>query len=190
MMRTTSTILMAGVAAVSVFQLSAAQTPSPSPANADALLASAEAKAAMSKENVLVIYHASWCGWCHRLDKFLADPKILPIMTRNYQIIHIDVLENDKKALENPGGQALMESMGGKDAGLPIFVILSPKADVLSTSVRPGTGATGERNIGYPAKADEIDYFMGMLHATGKHLSGADEVLVRQYLETDAKKSH
>lgn len=103
-------------------------------------------------------------------------------MNRNYEFVHIDVMENaDKKSLENPGGEALMESMGGKGAGLPFFVIMNPKGKTLGASTKPEGGPAS--NIGYPSKPDEITYFMGLLHNTGKHLKTRDEETVKAYLD-------
>ena len=73
-----------------------------------ALLDAAKAQAKLEKKNVLVIFHASWCGWCKRLDAFLDDAGMGKLMKDNFVILHLDVLENpDKKALENAGAKVL-----------------------------------------------------------------------------------
>lgn len=67
----------------------------------------AETAAKSQSKNVLVIFHASWCGWCKKLDALIANPKYSQIFEDNYVILHVDVQEMtpDKKPLETPGSQ-------------------------------------------------------------------------------------
>src|SRR4051794_35444307 len=75
---------------------------------ADSLLSKAQAQAQTEHKNVLVIFHASWCGWCKRLDTFLADKTMGDLITDNFVVLHLDVLESpEKKSLENAGGEML-----------------------------------------------------------------------------------
>lgn len=109
-------------------------------------------------------------------------------MNANYEIVHVDVLETDKKSLENPGGEAMMNTYGGKDQGLPFFAVLKPDGVKLGDSDKPAKGKSGVLNMGYPAETDEIDAFMTLLHKTGKHLKGDDETAVKAYLVAHAKR--
>ena len=42
-----------------------------------------------------VIFHASWCGWCKKLDAFLDDKDMGALMKSGFVIVHIDVLEQN-----------------------------------------------------------------------------------------------
>jgi thiol-disulfide isomerase/thioredoxin len=131
------------------------------------LMKAAQAEAKAEKKNVLVVFHASWCGWCHKLDKFLEDPEMGKLMKASFVIVHMDVLEQgDKKALENEGGVALMESLGGKNAGLPFTAVVDAKGKLLMNSIRKKTG-----NVGYPATDEEMDHWNQMMKATAPRIS-------------------
>lgn len=155
-----------------------AETPS-----ADKVLGDAKAQARKERKNVLVIFHASWCGWCHKLDDMLADKAVGPKITKQYVVVHLTVDESEKKkADENPGAAAVREKMGGAKAGLPFYAVINPKGDTLTSSVAPQTG-----NIGYPAAPEEITYFMSMIDKSAPKMSKDDKAAVETYLKTTAK---
>lgn len=163
---------------LAVFAVSALGLAVPSTPSAPSIVGAAEAAAHKEHKNVMVIFHASWCGWCHKFDDFLNNSKIAPIVKSSYEIIHVDVLENpDKKDLENSGGEEMLKQYGGDKAGIPYFVILSDKGRVLATSMKDGT----QENIGYPGQPDEIKHFMEMLSSTS-HLTEANRGVIRDYL--------
>jgi len=173
-----------GLAAASI----AAQAAGDPPA-AMTLVHQAEAQAAQQHKNVLVIFHASWCGWCHRLDGFLSDKTIAPIMDKSFVILHVDVLEDAKhKAQENPGGEALLESLNGKDQGIPYYAIFTPKDKLLINSRGPVKGKAGVTgNIGYPGAPEEIAYFMKMM-GYGPSMSESDRSTIESWLKANAPK--
>lgn len=148
-----------------------------------ALLAKAEAQAQQEHKNVMVIFHASWCGWCKKLDAFLADADMGKVMTDNFVIVHLDVQEQpEKKALENEGGGDLMKQWQGE--GLPFTVILDPTGKVLADSNLEKGKST---NIGYPAKPEEITHFMKML-GSAPSLTADQRSAVETWLKTHAPK--
>ena len=78
-------------------------------------------------------------------EAMLTDPELAPAFERSYVVVHLDVLERgEKESLENPGGEAVMEKLGGKGAGLPYFAVLAPAArSSVTASASPATpGAT------------------------------------------------
>jgi len=135
---------------------------------ADAVMASAKATAAGEKKAIFLHFGASWCSWCKRLDAFLDRPDIKPVFEKYFVPIKLVVQEHDqKKALENPGADTLLQKLGGP-AGLPYFAFLDSKGQTVATSMLNGN------NIGYPAEPGEIDYFVQMMKKTAPNISEGD----------------
>ncbi|RXG18463.1 thioredoxin-like protein [Leeuwenhoekiella aestuarii] len=61
-------------------------------------------KAQLEDKKVLVIFHASWCGWCKKMEKQLKDPQISESIDDTFVITYLAVMEaKDKKDQENSG---------------------------------------------------------------------------------------
>jgi thioredoxin-related protein len=110
------------VVALLLFQLSIAQE------KADVVLNKAFTEAKTEKKNVLLVFHASWCKWCKMMEKNMDLPETQPIFNKRFVTAYIDVQERgEKKSLENPGGQELMNKYKGENAGLPFWLVLNQK---------------------------------------------------------------
>jgi len=141
-----------------LFQLGAAQE------KADVVVNKAITEAKAGKKNVLLIFHASWCKWCKMMEKNMDLPETKPIFDKRFVTAYIDVQERgDKKSLENPGGQELMNKYNGENAGLPFWLILNPKGEVLADSF----DAKGE-NLGSPATPEEVATFIAKIEKSSK----------------------
>ena len=46
------------------------------PPSADEIMKDAYAIAKKENKKVLLMFHASWCGWCHKMDTSLNDPSV------------------------------------------------------------------------------------------------------------------
>ena len=141
------------------------------PSSADAVVASACKEAAATHRKVFIIFHASWCGWCHRMDSLMANPTCKSLFEDHYVIRHLVIMESaDKKALENPGAQELYTKYAGpKGQGIPFWLIIDEKGNVVADSrIKPDGAAPGSagNNCGCPAEPDEVTYFIKVLHAT------------------------
>lgn len=148
-----------------VFSTALAQAPRP----AQDMVAEAQAKAVKGGKKTMVIFHASWCGWCKRLDAFMDQPQFKQIFAKNYEIVHLTVLESpDKKALENKGSDAVLKSVGGEGQGLPFMAVLGADGKTLINSRRPSEKDPNGENIGHPMVAEEVAHFMTMLRKTSK----------------------
>jgi thioredoxin-related protein len=130
--------------------------------SADEILLAACKQAAKENKKVMVIFHASWCGWCHRMDTSLVDPSVKSYFDKNFVITHLTVYESDdKKALENPGALAYLTKMGGNDQGIPFWLILDKEGNLLADSqIAPG------KNTGCPAQPEEVAHFVKVLKKT------------------------
>ena len=130
--------------------------------SADEILMAARKQAAKENKKVMVIFHASWCGWCHRMDTSLVDPSIKSYFDKNFVITHLTIYESDdKKALENPGALDYLTKLGGNDQGIPFWLILDKDGNLLADSQREP-----KKNTGCPASAPEVAHFIKVLKKT------------------------
>jgi thiol-disulfide isomerase/thioredoxin len=151
------------------------------------LIAKAQSDAKKGGKNVLVIFHASWCGWCHRFDKFLDTTEEGKIVKNGLEVVHITVMENDpkQKPNENEGGMELLTKLGGEKAGLPFMAILDAKSGkmIADSLQKPGVQAS---NTGYPGAPGEIAHFISMLERGAKKIKPADRAKVEAWLKANA----
>jgi thiol-disulfide isomerase/thioredoxin len=147
-----------------------AQT-APMPAS-ETVLKDAYTKATKENKKVILIFHASWCGWCKKMEASLNDPLVKKMFDNNYVIATLDVMEQPaKKDLENPGALAVMTKFHGEKSGLPFWVVLDTKGKVLGDSqVRPAGAslATYGENVGCPASTEEVAFFTSILKTSSK----------------------
>lgn len=64
--------------------------------DAHAEIKQALALAAKQHKNVLIVFGANWCYDCHVLDLAFHRPDLAAILSRNYEVVHVDVGEGDK----------------------------------------------------------------------------------------------
>jgi thioredoxin-related protein len=76
-------------------------TAQPSAPAADELLKEAYQQAAKENKNVFIMFHASWCGWCHKMDKSINDAACKKFFADSYVICHLVVDEAKDKKNEN-----------------------------------------------------------------------------------------
>lgn len=128
------------------------------------------------------MFHASWCGWCHRMDKAMNDEAVKKFFDENFVIRHLVVMESDgKKDLENPGAAEMMKKYHGDKSGIPYWLVFDSNGTLLADSkVRPEGGGpeTGD-NVGCPASEKEVAYFIEILKKTTK-LQEAELTLIAQ----------
>ncbi|WP_214070753.1 thioredoxin family protein [Mucilaginibacter sp. dw_454] len=142
------------------------------PPASNVVLNQAYSQAKKEHKKVLLMFHASWCGWCKKMDASIEDPTCKKLFDDNYIIAHLDVLEQPNKiGLENPGARDQLKVFKGEKSGLPFWVILDAKGKLLADSqVRPAGAsldAPGE-SMGCPAEDSEVAYFLGLLKSTSK----------------------
>jgi thiol-disulfide isomerase/thioredoxin len=165
-MKTRIMLLAAGL----IFSGIASSQTTPEPASK--IMDAALKKASKEKKNVMIVFHASWCGWCKKFDASVNDPAVKAFFDRSFVIEHLTILESaDKKNLENPGAIDIFNNNGGKDGGIPYFLIYDKKGKIIADSrMTPAGGGPDAKpaNIGCPASDEEVAAFIQILKKTSK----------------------
>jgi thioredoxin-related protein len=127
------------------------------------ILATACKKAAEENKKVLLIFHASWCGWCHKMDSSINNPACKKFFTDNYVITHLVVQESaGKKYLENAGADDMLKQYKAFDSGIPFWAVLDKNGNLLYDSFMKKAD-NNSTNIGCPATEDEVNAFVKIL---------------------------
>jgi hypothetical protein len=136
----------------------------------DQVLKEAYKAASVDNKKVLLMFHASWCVWCRKMDSSINDMACKKMFLTNYVICHLTVDESkENKMLENPGADAFRAKYHGETAGLPFWLILDKDGKLLADSRmrKPGDtlDAPGD-NTGCPTSKNEVAYFLSVLKTT------------------------
>ncbi|MBS1626495.1 MAG: thioredoxin family protein [Bacteroidetes bacterium] len=127
-------------------------------------------EAGKQNKKVFIIFHASWCGWCHKMDSSMNDVSCKNYFEKNFVIAHITVYERgEKEKLNNAGGEDILKKYHADKQGIPAWFILDKNGKLLADSqIRP-TGAsldTEGKNVGCPAQKNEVEHFIKVLKQT------------------------
>jgi thioredoxin-related protein len=148
-----------------------------SPLKADSVLEAALAEADKSERRVFLHFGAPWCGWCLKLDAWLARPDIAKVFGKDYVDVKIDMdrMTGAKEILSrfNPSASG----------GIPWFVILDAKGKPIATSDGP------KGNIGHPATDEEIAHFVKMLETSKRLLTESDIDTLKKSLAVPKKQA-
>lgn len=69
----------------------------PADADAHAEIKEAQEKAAAAHKRLLLVFGANWCFDCHVLDLAFHRPDLAPVLVANYEVVHIDLGEEEEK---------------------------------------------------------------------------------------------
>lgn len=98
----------------------------PADADAHAEIREAEQRAAKQHKRLLLVVGANWCFDCHVLDLAFHSAELAPIVTANYEVIHIDIgLDSTKNA------DVLKQFDVSLDKGVPVVLIAESDGKVL-----------------------------------------------------------
>lgn len=164
--------------------LSSAVAGQTTPVTADAILQEAKKLASKENKNILILFTASWCGWCHKMDKSIDDPSCKSFFEKNYVIRHIVVDETkDKRHLENPGGGEMKKQYHGEGLGIPFWLVFDKEGQLLADSKirKEGEGPEMGENTGCPATAEEVDHFISVLKKTSRMTDAQLEIVKKRF---------
>lgn len=162
--------------------------------SADQVLKEATAQAAKEKKKVFIIFHASWCGWCHRMDSIMNNAQCKKLFNDQFVVRHLTVMEaKGKEKLENPGGKEMLEKYNGKNQGIPFWLIFDSKGKLLADClVRPageGLDKPG-KNTGCPASKEEVAHFVKVLKENTSLTSSQLAVIGENFLQKESAGTH
>ena len=146
----------------------------PKPLNADEVYEEALALAERENKRVFLHFGAPWCGWCHRLEDFLARPEIAKVVAHDYILVKIDL---ERTA----GAKAFDKRIRLEGGGVPWFAIFDAKGKLLISSVGP------QGNIGYPVKPSEIAHFIRMISETAQNITSEQISVIEKTLSQEQK---
>ena len=128
------------------------------------------ARAASEDKKVFLHFGAPWCGWCHKLDNFLARDEVAKTLGKDLVDVKVDV---DRMT----GGKDILAKYRKADGGgIPWFVILDSKGEaIVDSGVKD--------NIGYPAAPSEIARFIQMLKKAARAMDDADIARIEAMLK-------
>ena len=121
-------------------------------------------EAAAQHKKAFIMFHASWCGWCHKMDKNMNDSSLRKYFSDNYVANHITVFETDS-TLDNPGAKAFLAAHNAADQGIPAWFIFDGSGNLLADSQMQTSNGEGT-NVGCPSAEQEVAYFIQVLEKT------------------------
>lgn len=143
--------------------------------DARALLDKGIADAKASGRMVFMHFGAPWCGWCHRLEDWMARPEIAAILAKDFVDVKID---EDRTV----GGKELEAKFGAGGKGIPWFAFLDGEGRVVADSDGP------KGNTGFPSEAHEVEHFGVMLKKACRNITAAEiETLLQSLKPKPAK---
>jgi len=155
------------------------------PASADDIMNKAIKIAKKEKKDIIVMFHASWCGWCKRMDAAMMDETCKDFFNDNFVITHMVVMEHGEKAkLDNPGAKEMMDKYHGAKSGIPFWLIFNKKGELITDSFirKDGVGMDqAGSNIGCPAQDNEIAAFIEKLKLATKVSPEMEEAITLRF---------
>jgi thioredoxin-related protein len=144
--------------------------------DAKAVLEEALSRSSSADKRLFLFFGAPWCGWCHRLEDWLAEPEVAAILDHDYVVTKIDI---DRM---NDGKRVMMQFRKSDSGGIPWYTILDSKRNSLATA--DGRGG----NIGYPYRPEEIDHFLATVKSTSRKIDGEQIEKLHQSLAEAAER--
>jgi len=156
--------------------------------SADEILKESYQLAVKENKNVFIMFHASWCGWCKKMDRSMNDETCKKFFEDYFVIRHLVVNESaDKKNLENPGADELRKKYYGAGLGIPFWLVFDKDGKLLADSKMRGgeAGPEAGENIGCPASEKEVLYFIDILKKTTRLNAKELEIIYKRFRQNE-----
>ena len=128
---------------------------------ASVILEKASAQAKKENKKVFVMFHASWCSWCKKMEANMQDESVKAYFDKNYVFAFLTVQERKDKSLENPGAEDILKKYKADNSGIPFWQIYDADGKLLADSFD-----TKGQNLGCPATKEEVAVFTDKLKKT------------------------
>lgn len=151
----------------------------PTPLVASEVLANGLAAAKHEGKLVFLHFGAPWCGWCGKLERWMAQPEIAALLGKDFVDLKID---NDRMTGGKDVYAAQLAATGQTESGIPWFVFLDADGKALAHSNGP------KGNTGFPYQPEEIEHFGSMLDQVRKNLTAADVQTLLQSLHQNRER--
>ena len=155
---------------------------------AETILTAAQKQAKHDHKGIFLVFGASWCTPCKRLDGVLDAPANRSVIEKYFVVTRLSVAEQygGNPKLNTPGGDKLFSRFGGPGNNVPFVVLLDHKGELIVNSNRPISEDKLD-NIGYPDQPLEILWFMTMLKKAAPVMSDSEVQTVTDWLKKSAK---
>ena len=150
------------------------------PPSADEIMAKAIKQAKKEKKDIFLMFHASWCGWCKRMDAAMKDDSCKDYFDNNFITIHMVVKESAaNKNLENPGAAEFLAKYKGDKSGIPFWLIFDKKGEMIADCFMGEEGSTSI--IGCPASEEEVKLFIERLKVAGPVTADEEKAITARF---------
>ena len=144
------------------------QLPGATAPSAETLLKDALRASATGTKAVFVVFGASWCPPCWKLDAFLNAPDTSKVLSRHYELLHLTMWENNEKAmLNNAGADQLFSKWGGRDA-IPFVAFIDKTGRPLASG-----------NLDAPDQSGVRQELMSLFERTAPEMSADERAMLR-----------
>ncbi len=150
------------------------------PLVAEEVHAAGLAAAKEQQKRLFLHFGAPWCGWCHRLEDWMARPEIAALLAKDFVDVKVDI---DRMTGGKELYNKLLAAAGAKESGIPWFVFEGKDGKLLAHS----DGKDG--TIGFPYQPDEVAGFVEMLQAARVNLTDADIAALRKSLDDNREQT-
>jgi thioredoxin 1 len=113
-----------------VVKMPPALKPNPNLYNKDAdarvEIKEAVAEAKKDHQRVILVFGANWCYDCHVLDQAFHQTDVVPLLTKNFRVVHVDIGDDGKK-----NNDVAADYQVPLTKGVPVLAVLGPDGKLL-----------------------------------------------------------